>query len=154
MGLKENTIIIYSSDHGWALGDHGIISKSNCYEQSYKAPLIFSGPGIPKGKVSKALTYIHDIFPTVCDLAKIEKPKKIQSSSLAPIICGQKEKVRDTLFTWFSECERSVRDDRWKLIQYPQTNLTQLYDLIVRQKSEQNFLNYLICNSLLNFLEL
>ncbi len=128
-GELENTIIVYAGDHGWSFGGHGLMGKQNVYDDSMGTPLIFSGPGIPKGKTSEALVYLHDIFPTVCDLAKIEKPKKIDTKSLANVITGKSKIVRDSLFLWFQKLERSVRDEQYKLIRYPLTNLSQLYDL-------------------------
>ena len=63
----DNTIVIFSSDHGLAIGSHGLFGKQSVYEHSMKAPLILAGPGIPKGR-SDALVYLHDIYPSVVDL--------------------------------------------------------------------------------------
>ncbi|MFN4258310.1 MAG: sulfatase-like hydrolase/transferase [Gemmataceae bacterium] len=124
----DNTIIIFSSDHGLAIGSHGLFGKQNLYDHSMKAPLIFAGPGIPKGQ-SDALAYLLDIYPTVCDLVGAKIPARLDGQSLAPIMQGKQEKVRDSLFTSYREVMRSVRDDRWKLIRYPHINKTQLFDL-------------------------
>lgn len=127
--LDKNTIVIFSSDHGLALGSHGLLGKQNLYEHSMKSPLIFKGPGIPENKSSDALVYLYDIFPTVCNLTQIQVPSGVEGSDLAPIWRGKKDRVRDTLFTTYEDLMRSVRDDRWKLIRYPQINKTQLFDL-------------------------
>ncbi|MCA9021004.1 MAG: sulfatase-like hydrolase/transferase, partial [Planctomycetaceae bacterium] len=127
--LDSNTIVIYSSDHGLAIGSHGLLGKQNLYEHSMKSPLIFKGPGIPENKSSDALVYLYDIFPTVCDLAQIQVPTGVEGSDLAPIWRGKSDRVRDTLFTTYEDLMRAVRDDRWKLIRYPQINKTQLFDL-------------------------
>lgn len=128
-GFDNNTIIIFSSDHGLAVGSHGLLGKQNLYEHSMKSPLIFSGPGIPQNESSAALVYLYDIFPTVCDLTHTSVPAGVEGSDLAPIWKGKTDRVRDSLFTTYEDLMRAVRDDRWKLIRYPQINKTQLFDL-------------------------
>jgi arylsulfatase A-like enzyme len=127
-GLYDNTLIIFSSDHGLAVGSHGLMGKQSLYEHSAKAPLIFSGPGIPRGR-SDALVYLYDIYPTVCELVGAGIPDGLDAQSLAPIIAGKENRVRESLFTAYENVQRAVRDERWKLIRYPQINRTQLFDL-------------------------
>jgi arylsulfatase A-like enzyme len=127
-GLYDNTLIVFSSDHGLAVGSHGLMGKQNLYEHSMKPPLVFAGPGVPKGQ-SDALAYLLDIFPTVCDLVGAKVPDGLDGQSLASVIQGKKDKVRDTLFLAYRDVQRAVRDDRWKLIRYPHINQTQLFDL-------------------------
>jgi arylsulfatase A-like enzyme/alpha-L-fucosidase len=126
--LAENTIIIFSSDQGIALGSHGLMGKQNLYDDTQRVPLLISGPGIPQGK-SAALGYVHDIFPTICELAMVPVPEGIDGRSLAPVIRGKSEKVRDQLMMAYTNTQRSVRDGRWKLIRLAQINRTQLFDL-------------------------
>ncbi|MBI4661614.1 MAG: sulfatase-like hydrolase/transferase [Verrucomicrobia bacterium] len=128
LGKFDNTIIIFSSDHGLAIGSHGLMGKQNLYEDGMKAPLFFTGPGIPKGR-SEALAYLFDIFPTVCDWVGAPIPAGLDGLSLKPIIEGRGRGVRDTLFLSYREVQRAIRDDRWKLIRYPRINKTQLFDL-------------------------
>lgn len=128
-GLDKNTIIIFSSDHGLAMGSHGLLGKQNLYEHSMKSPLIFSGPGIPQNESSTALVYLYDIFPTVCNLTSTTIPNGVEGSNLTPIWKGKSDRVRDSLFTTYEDLMRAVRDDQWKLIRYPQINKTQLFDL-------------------------
>src|SRR5205823_3335361 len=90
--------------------------------------LIFAGPGIPHGE-SSALVYLLDIFPTVCDLVGAEIPGGLDGKSLKPIIEGKQSGVRVSLFLAYREVQRAIRDDRYKLIRYPQVNVTQLFDL-------------------------
>src|SRR3954447_15725860 len=128
LGMYDNTIFIYSADHGLAIGSHGLFGKQNLYEAGMKPPLIFAGPGIPKGE-TQALVYLLDIFPTVCDLVGTEIPAGLDGKSLKPVIEGKSSGVRETLFLAYREVQRAVRDSRWKLIRYPQVNVTQLFDL-------------------------
>lgn len=127
-GQLDNTIIIFSSDHGLSMGSHGLLGKQNVYEHGMHSPLIFAGPKIPSGK-TPALAYLIDILPTVCGLTGIKIPADCDGSNLAPVIEGQEKKVRDSLFTSYRDVQRSVRDERYKLIVYPQINKTQLFDL-------------------------
>lgn len=127
-GEYDNTIIIFSSDHGLAIGSHGLFGKQSLYEHSMKSPLFISGPGVPKGD-SNAFVYLHDIYPTVCDLVGAPIPDGLDGRSFNPVIEGKTETVRNSVFTAYKNVQRSVRNDRWKLIQYPQINRTQLFDL-------------------------
>ena len=128
-GQYDNTIFIVAGDNGLSLGEHGLLGKQNLYEfGGMHVPLIFAGPGIPKGE-TKALAYLFDLYPTLCDLAGIPVPPGLDARSLAPVIKGRQPKVRDCLFTAYRNCQRSIRDDRWKLIRYPLIDKTQLFDL-------------------------
>lgn len=126
--LRDNTLIVFSSDHGLALGSHGLMGKQNLYEHSMKAPLIFAGPGIPQGK-SDALVYLHDIYPTVCELAGAPIPQGIDGRSLVPIIQGKQQQVRDTTFLAYRDVQRAVRRGPWKLIHYPKIDKYQLFNV-------------------------
>lgn len=129
LGQWENTIVIFTGDNGLSLGEHGLFGKQNLYEfGGMHVPLVIAGPGIPHGE-SQALVYLMDLFPTFCSLAKAETPEGIEGRDLVPVIHGQAERVRDVLYTAYGNVQRSVRDDRWKLIRYPEVNVTQLFDL-------------------------
>jgi arylsulfatase A-like enzyme len=125
----ENTIIIYAADHGLAVGSHGLLGKQNIYEHSMGCPLVFAGPGIPKGSSTEAFSYLLDIFPTVCALTGMQAPPDVEGKNLQPIWEGKVDNVRDSIFLSFSKIQRSMRDERWKLIRYPRINHTQLFDL-------------------------
>jgi arylsulfatase A-like enzyme len=127
-GQFENTIIVFSSDQGLAVGGrHGLMGKQNLYEH-FKSPLVIAGPGIPHGQ-SPALVYLFDLFPTLCELTRVEAPRGLEGSSLAPVLHGEQARVRDWLFCAYRDVQRMVRDERWKLIWYPQIDRYQLFDL-------------------------
>lgn len=126
--LTENTIIVFSSDQGLAIGDHGLLGKQNVYEGTMKVPLIFKGNGIPEG-TSEALVYLHDLFPTFCEIAGTDIPPGLDGIGLLDIIFGKNKKVRDNLLLAYKEFQRSIRDQKWKLIRFPQIDETRLYDL-------------------------
>jgi arylsulfatase A-like enzyme len=128
LGQLDNTIVIFSADQGIAVGSHGLLGKQNLYDAGMKVPLIFAGPGIPKGR-SDALIYLHDIYPTICDLVGGPMPSGIDGRSFKPVITGRQKAVRDELFFAYCGVQRAWRDERWKLIRYPQVNVTQLFNL-------------------------
>ena len=94
-----------------------------------RSPLIIAGPGIPAGQSTAAFTYLFDLFPTICALAGVKPPDGLAGRDLRPLWAGEGAKVRDSVFLPFSNLMRSVRDERWKLIVYPQINHRQLFDL-------------------------
>jgi arylsulfatase A-like enzyme len=111
----DNTLIAYSSDQGLAVGgQHGLMGKQNLYEH-FRSPLLVTRPGISKGK-SDALIYLHDLFPALCPLAGTATPKEAKGLSLVPILEGEKPRVRNPLFAAYRDCQRMVRDERWKLL--------------------------------------
>ncbi|MEX2114915.1 MAG: sulfatase-like hydrolase/transferase [Pirellulales bacterium] len=129
-GLADNTIVIYSSDQGLAVGGrHGLMGKQNLYEH-VKPPLIVAGPGIPHGQ-SDALVYLFDLFPTICELAGVQTPAVVEGKSLLGIVEGRQRAVRDSVLGAYKDCQRMVRDARWKLLQYNAGGVrnTQLFDL-------------------------
>ena len=127
-GLADDTIVVYAADHGLALGSHGLLGKQNLYEHSMGCPLVFAGPGVPQGRTT-ALTYLLDVFPTLCDLTGLAVPEGVEGASLAPILHGQRDQVRDSLFTLYRDNQRAIRDARYKLIRFTKTGKTLLFDL-------------------------
>lgn len=128
-GKLDNTVIIFTSDHGLAIGSHGLMGKQNMYEHTIGVPLIFSGPGIPRNERRTAQIYLRDLFPTTCDLADISIPNTVEGQSFKPVIEGQKKKIYEHTFGYFSDRQRMIRTDRWKLIYYPHLKRHQLFDI-------------------------
>lgn len=128
-GQYDNTVIVFAGDHGLAVGSHGLFGKQNLYEHSMRTPLIIAGPGVPKNKRSDALTYLLDLFPTMCELAGVSVPAEVEGLSLVPVMTGKQRSRRDDILTAYRNVQRAIRDERWKLIVYPQINKTQLFDL-------------------------
>ncbi|MHB8900659.1 MAG: sulfatase-like hydrolase/transferase [Thermoguttaceae bacterium] len=128
-GQWDNTIIIFSGDNGLSMGEHGLFGKQNLYERGgMHVPLVMAGPGIAKGE-SEAFVYLMDLFPTFAEFAGAKIPEGVEGKSIVPILNGKQTKVRDVLYTAYRHCQRSIRDDRWKLIRYPLVDRTQLFDL-------------------------
>lgn len=127
--LSQNTIIVYTSDNGLALGNHGLLGKQSLYEHSTKIPLIISGPGISENSKSPALVSLIDLFPTLAALSGIDIPPGLDGKDLTILLQGETEPVRDMIFTTYWDFIRGLRDERWKLITYPMVNHIQLFDL-------------------------
>lgn len=128
-GAGKNTLIVYTADHGLALGSHGLLGKQSLYEHSMKSPLIVVGPEVPSGKSSEAFTYLFDLFPTLCEVAGAKLPAGLAGASIRPLWTGEKRSLRDGVFLPYSGLMRSYRDERWKLIVYPPINHRELFDL-------------------------
>jgi arylsulfatase A-like enzyme len=129
-GRRTNTYVIFASDHGLAIGSHGLLGKQNLYDHSMHAPLIMAGPGIPQNRANDSLCYLFDIFPTACDLAGLPKPNTIEGKSLIPAFTGQPVARRDFIFCAYRDVQRSWRDREWKIIYYPKLQKFQLFDLL------------------------
>ncbi|HID07742.1 MAG TPA: DUF4976 domain-containing protein, partial [Armatimonadetes bacterium] len=130
-GRADDTIIIFAGDNGLAVGQHGLMGKQNLYEHSVRVPLIICGPGIPRGKKCDALCYLLDVFPTICELVGLPIPETVEGVSLLPIINGEREQVRASLFFAYKNVQRAVCEERYKLIEYfvGGERHTQLFDL-------------------------
>ncbi|MCA9060660.1 MAG: sulfatase-like hydrolase/transferase, partial [Planctomycetaceae bacterium] len=128
--LTDNTIVVFTSDHGLAIGSHGLRGKQNMYEHTIGVPMILSGPGIPIDHRFTADCYLRDLFPTLCDLAKVDGPAdSIDGRSLAPVLTGQKEQIHDFIIGSFRDSQRMIRQNHWKYIRYPVAQRDQLFNL-------------------------
>ena len=125
----EETIVIFTSDQGLALGSHGLIGKQNCYEHSIRSPLIIAGPGLPRNERSAALVHLHDLFPTLCDLTGTPVPPGVTGKSIAPLLRGESGRVHEYIVGMFTDTQRMICDERWKYVTYPQAGREQLFDL-------------------------
>lgn len=128
-GKAANTYVIFTADHGLAVGQHGLMGKQNLYEHSVRIPLIVTGPGVRAGSKVDGLVYQHSVFPTTCELARIPIPKTVEFPSLAPWLRGAKGPAEESVFCYYRDFQRSVRTRDHRLIVHLQANKTQLFDL-------------------------
>jgi arylsulfatase A-like enzyme len=128
-GKADNTYVIFTADHGLAVGQHGLLGKQNLFDHSIRMPWIISGPGVPKGKKVDEMVYQHSTFATTCELANIPIPKSVEFPSIADLIKGQGTPKHDAIFSRYLDVQRAVRTKDYKLIVYPQVQRTQLFDL-------------------------
>ncbi len=136
-GQDKNTIVVYSSDHGLAVGKHGLMGKQNMYDHSLRPPFIVSGPGIAKDKKIDSMIYLQDIFPTALELAGTEVPSYLKFSSVLPLLKGDKSAERKAVYAAWMDVQRAVRTDKYKLIFYPKAKKWRLFD-IQKDKDEVN----------------
>jgi arylsulfatase A-like enzyme len=126
----KNTVVVFSSDSGVARGSHGLIGKQNLYEHSLRVPLILAGPGIPANQTTEAMCYLFDVFPTLGALSGIAGPKTSEGLDLSATLRNPAAPARPLLMFAYQRLQRALRDERYKLIRYPQVDLTQLFDLV------------------------
>ncbi len=119
-GQYDNTLVVLAGDSGLAVGCHGLMGKQNVYdEDGVHVPFIISGGNIhSRGQVVDALCYTHDISPTICDLAGVEKPKSMTGKSLQSVIQGKQSQIRDFTYHAYRQHQRALRHDGYKLIEY------------------------------------
>ncbi|MCQ6558427.1 sulfatase-like hydrolase/transferase [Paenibacillus mendelii] len=135
-GKEDNTLIVYTSDHGLAVGQHALFGKQNMYDHSIRVPCLIKGPGVPAQQRIEANVYQFDIFPTLCDLSGIEVPANIEGRSMKALLQGETDKGRNTVYSLYKDIQRMVKDDRYKMIRYRRSadtgqgsDYVQLFDL-------------------------
>jgi arylsulfatase A-like enzyme len=149
-GLDKNTIVIYTSDQGFYLGEHGWFDKRWMYEESFRTPLIVKWPGVTNKKiVTNSMVQNLDFAETILDMAGLPIPSDMQGKSFVPVLKGkQKGNVHDALYYHFYENQEhkvakhiGVRTDRYKLIYFYENNEWELYDLQKDQMEMHNVYN-------------
>ncbi|HEX4066767.1 MAG TPA: sulfatase [Acidobacteriaceae bacterium] len=137
-GLAENTIVIYTCDHGFFLGDHGWFDKRFMYEQALRVPWMIRCPGAAgRGSVSSQWVVNIDNAPTVLDLAGVPVPAEMQGKSIVPLLRGESPAEESALYYHYYEFgaphwaapHYGIRTDRYKLISYYTRNEWELFDL-------------------------
>ena len=137
MGELDNTYIIYTADHGMAIGRHGLQGKQNLYEHTWRVPFVIKGPDIPAGKRVVGNMYLLDVLATLCDLTGVKTPVTNEGKSLRPVLEGRQNILRETLYGVYCGGNkpgiRCVKQGDWKLLKYQtsdgQTKKTQLFNL-------------------------
>lgn len=137
-GLDQNTIVIYTSDQGFYLGEHGWFDKRFMYEESFRTPLIIRWPGVTDaGRKSASLVQNIDMAETLLDMAGLSIPSDMQGRSMVPVLNGkQRGNLHDGLYYHFYENQEhrvakhfGIRTDRYKLIYFYELGEWELYDL-------------------------
>ena len=143
-GLADNTIVVYTSDQGWYLGEHGWYDKRWMYEESFRTPLLIRWPGvIEPGRRTELLSQNIDLAPTFLAAVDVPVPDRMQGESLMPLLKAANDSSvedvgwRDALYYRYYESEgphkvprhEGVRTRRYKLIHFTDLDLVELYDL-------------------------
>ncbi|MDW7693185.1 sulfatase-like hydrolase/transferase [Flammeovirgaceae bacterium SG7u.111] len=129
-GQADNTYIFFTADHGLAIGNHGLLGKQNMYEHSMRPPLMVIGPDVPKNQKVEANVYLQDIMASTLELAGVEKPAYVEFNSLMDLAKGEKKESHyASIYGAYTNLQRMVRKDGFKLILYPKANKVMLFDL-------------------------
>ncbi len=129
-GLEKNTVVAFTSDHGYHMGEHGHYQKTTLFENSTRVPLILAGPGVgAPGQVSDSLAEMVDIYPTLTELAGLQAPESVSGLSLAPILKDPQASVRDSALTQYRD-GYSIRTARYRYTRWGQNGElgAELYD--------------------------
>lgn len=149
-GLAKNTVVIYSSDNGWYLGDLGLYDKRFMYEPGLHVPLLVRGPGVKKGSVPEQFVANIDLAPTFLDLAGLPVPDSMQGRSIAPLLRGESPQDWRTSFYYRyyhdpghhnTLAHLGVRTATHKLIHYWKQDAYELFDLTADPHEQRNLLH-------------
>jgi arylsulfatase A-like enzyme len=126
-GQADNTYIVFTADHGLAVGHHGLIGKQNMYDHSVRVPFLVVGPGVKAGTLNDAPIYLQDIMPTALELAGAPKPDHVDFNSLMPLLRGEKKQNYDLIYGGYKGLQRMITKGEWKLIHSPTAGARRLY---------------------------
>ena len=151
LGLADDTIVVFTGDHGLAVSRHGLLGKQNLYEHSVRTPLVVAGPGVAAGRRVAAPVYLHSALATAAELAGVPTMPSIAREAAGIARLARAEPVTPagndatdgsdatadddappfpTIYAAYrADLQRMVRDDRWKLVVYPKARVVQLFDL-------------------------
>jgi iduronate 2-sulfatase len=122
LGLRDNTIVILWGDHGWQLGEHAMWTKHTNFELATHAPLMISGPGIKPNQRTNALVEFVDIYPSLCELAKVPAPKQLEGTSFVPLLNDPTRAWKTAAFSQFphqNRMGRTLTDGRFRFTVWP-----------------------------------
>lgn len=138
-GLSDNTIVVFTADHGYHLGEHEFWQKMSLHEESTRIPLIVHVPGKKPG-VTPALAQQIDIYPTLAELCGLPVPKHVQGQSLAKVLDDPKRVVHENVYCLRRRNDHLLRTDRWALIRYGGGG-AELYDMQADPRQFTNLAN-------------
>ncbi len=126
LGLRENTIIVFWSDHGFKLGEHSLWHKHTNFELDCRVPFMISAPGYRKGTRSGSLVELLDIYPTLCDLAGLPIPRDLEGSSLRSILENPDASIRPFARSQYPRGRiimgYAIKTDRYRYIEWTDTS--------------------------------
>jgi arylsulfatase A-like enzyme len=142
IGQRENTLVLFTADHGDLLGDFGSVFKTNHLNGSVRVPFIVAGPGVARGAASEALVGLQDVLPTFAAAAGADIGSPVQGKDLSPLLADPSKGVRDIYYSTTSmdpELSVMVADAQWKYV-YSQAagGVEELYDQRRSLTEEQN----------------
>jgi arylsulfatase A-like enzyme len=127
-GLRDNTVVVLWSDHGWHLGEKGITGKTTLWERSTHVPLIFAGPGIAKNARCSRPAELLDLYPTLVDLCGLPKKDGLEGHTLLPQLRNAKTPRAEPAITTHGQNNHAIRSEKWRYIRYADGS-EELYDI-------------------------
>jgi iduronate 2-sulfatase len=115
LGLRESTAIVFTSDHGYHLGDHTFWQKNNVHEQVTRIPLIISVPGFQPGRTDSIVELV-DLFPTLCQLTSLLPPEGLHGTSLVPVLLDHSTTIKEGALSFAKGTSWRTKD--WSYMQY------------------------------------
>jgi arylsulfatase A-like enzyme len=137
LDLEKNTVIVLWGDHGWNLGEHGLWCKHCNYETSLRAPLILKVPWIKGGLSSNSLVEFIDIYPSLCQLARIPIPSHIQGKSLLPFYDNPDLPGKEMVYSRFHSGE-SVRNRRYRYTEWLDMDKNRYAEMLYDHASDEH----------------
>jgi arylsulfatase A-like enzyme len=129
-GKMDNTYLIFTADHGLAMGRHGLIGKQNLFDHSIRPPIVIVGPNIPKNKKVNADVYLQDVMATALDIADVPKPMYVEFNSFLNLAEGKTTQSNyKEIYGAYLNVQRMIRKDGYKLMIYPEIKKVLLFDL-------------------------
>ncbi len=135
LGLAENTIVVFTSDHGYHLGDHGLWQKQSLFERATRVPLIIAAPGAKaNGRAAPGLAGLIDLYPTLADLCGLPAPEYLDGVSLRPVLddptARPRHQVVSQVWRGPGRAGYALRTERWRYIEWESgPSDTQLFDM-------------------------
>jgi len=124
LGMKDNTIVVLWSDHGYHLGEHGHWGKGTLFEESLRVPLIVTGPGIEGGKTTEAIVELIDIFPTLCELTGLPPAPDLEGISFVPVLRDRSLSGKPAAFSQMGACPANcVTTARYRYIEHTDASI-------------------------------
>jgi len=145
-GLRENTIIIFWSDHGWHLGEMGAWGKMTNYEIGTRVPFLISAPGKAPGR-TESFAELVDVYPTLCDLAGVEVPSHLAGDVLTPIVADARASVKSEVFHSYQRYKgryfgQAVKNHDYRYVRWTNkkggVEAEELYDQMADPNETQN----------------
>ncbi len=118
IGEWTNTIVVFASDNGIAMGRHGCYHKQTSHDHDAHVPLIMAGPGIPQAKSVDGMLYLYDLYPTLCDLVGLAPPDSVEGQSFASALQEKEYPGRPALYHAYVRNWRAVYDGRYRFLVY------------------------------------
>jgi arylsulfatase A-like enzyme len=140
-GKADNTYIVFTADHGLAVGHHGLVGKQNMYDHSVRVPFLVVGPNVNAGSKIDAPIYLQDVVPTALELAGAPVDG-VDFKSLLPLLENEQAGHYDAIYGAYLDRQRMVSKGDWKLISYPTIGVERLFNL----KKDPNEMNDLVNN--------